>query len=183
MGILDESTSISNFIIITGSVTYLIHKFINKKYGMKFKSNFELIDYLIDVVLEKLLLGTDKALEVTPKWLALKEKIWKRKKVDKIKTIPQTSAIPRSKVEKIEENSDSLIKRVFTKMEDQITDIDKRSGLAISSFQLELNHLVNKLQKVLPNLDYNNGDEEKDESPNVLTDEEKALLAEDDEET
>ncbi len=190
MGILDESTSISNFIILTSAVSYLIHKFINKKYGVKFKSNVELLDYALDVLLDKLILGTDKALVATPKWMTLKEKIWKKKtvdEIDKVSTIPKTDSISKSKVVKPEKLEDSLMRQILTKMEEQIAEIDSRSGMAISSFQLELNHLVNKLQKVIPNLNYNNG-ENTNEEENVddsitLTPEEEALIAEDVDET
>ena len=124
-----------------------------------------MVDYIIDK-------GLDKALITTPKLQLLKKKLgWSNNETDQqpqSQSLPVVNTIPTIPSPKTaNDNILDKLASIEASMTKQVQEVDTRTGLVLSQFQIELDHFINKIQKAVPNLDYNNGDKNKNptESP------------------
>ena len=168
MSILEGSTTISNFTILIAVLGFAWDRFLQRRYGLRFKSDAQMLEYILDK-------GIDKALLTVPKLSLLKEKIFGEKKADD-KTKEETDktplqTLPKPKSVKTEKPFLTLSKKDTTGavVEDDVTDekinqIRVDSALFMSGLQMEFEHLLSKIKKAIPDLNYNNGDDGDDKA-------------------
>lgn len=197
--LLAGETSISNLTILIAALTFIVEKFINKKYGLNLRTNGQLLNYILDE-------GVDKSLIAVPKFALLKQKLgnmfnFRKKPTVEEKEKKDTIPKAKTKVSKpISTENNINFKKEFNEFKkefkddvlNEISQIRVDAGLSVVAMQLERDHLLSKIKKVLPDLDYNDlkivteKQEEVEEieeieekpDPNALTQEDKDLLIE-----
>lgn len=142
MSILNDTSQVSNIAIIFGCITYILKLFVEKKYGLRFKSDIEMVDYLLDK-------GIDKALVTSPKIEVLKRKFFGQKSAETGNKTNPVASIPIPATEVIQPRADMSLPDV---------------GLVLSEMQLDVDYIKDKLTKTL-GIDFSNGDEEEEEIP------------------
>lgn len=139
MSILNDQTQVSNMAILVGALTYIIKLFIEKKYGLRFASDTEMIEHILDR-------GIDKAMVATPKLQVLKNKIFGDSEAKKtIEPVP----LP------------------VKEMQREVNNVRVDTGMVLSGMQLEMDHLKDKLTKTIPGLDLSNGNDKEEEKGTI----------------
>ena len=138
-----------------------------KKYGLRFGSDLEMVDHILDK-------GIDRVMVSTSKIQALKEKLGfgKNKEVETKENNPSVATIPQAKPKTANNEIMEKLASMEASVTSQIQEIEIGTGLVLSEMQLELDHFTNKMQKAVSNLDYNNGEKKEEvakKTPTVIS--------------